>query len=317
MSEVANTEKLIELVRERSLLYDLSDVDYKNRDKKAEAWLQIATALGFGDSKLWIAKWKSLRDSYGKFKKNNESSTGQSYKKYKTWPWASQMRFLDDYNVRRPTESNSQPSQATIDTTFHTDTNITDDSSVDMTVSDATPGPSKPFSRKRIRTSEDSSDKILEYLKNKNENKNKMDGVDYFFLSYAQSFKTFPPKIQSMVKLEMATLFARYELQLAEGSDANATRVSSQLSNQAGSSTPNSGSVPSPACAYELSSSSWAVPSPVSEQFLEPASPSAPSQDNNTVVYVRSRQSTPSSQQSTTLQTATEYYENVSRYVNT
>ncbi|XP_048004295.1 uncharacterized protein LOC125240444 [Leguminivora glycinivorella] len=162
MSEVANTEKLIELVRERSLLYDLSDVDYKNRDKKAEAWLQIATALGFGDSKLWIAKWKSLRDSYGKFKKNNESSTGQSYKKYKTWPWASQMRFLDDYNVRRPTESNSQPSQATIDTTFHTDTNITDDSSVDMTLSDATPGPSKPFSRKRIRTSEDSSDKILD-----------------------------------------------------------------------------------------------------------------------------------------------------------
>lgn len=51
MSEVENTEKLIELVRERSLLYDLSDAEYKNRDKKAEAWLEIATEMGFGESK--------------------------------------------------------------------------------------------------------------------------------------------------------------------------------------------------------------------------------------------------------------------------
>lgn len=51
MSEFGNTEKLIELVRERSLLYDLSNIDYKNRDKKAEAWLEIATEMGFGESK--------------------------------------------------------------------------------------------------------------------------------------------------------------------------------------------------------------------------------------------------------------------------
>lgn len=51
---MADIEKLIELVRERRLLYDLSDNDYKNRDKKAEAWLQIAREMGTEDGKCMI-----------------------------------------------------------------------------------------------------------------------------------------------------------------------------------------------------------------------------------------------------------------------
>lgn len=48
---MSETEKLIELVRERRLLYDLSDNDYKNRDKKAEAWREIAKEMGIEDGK--------------------------------------------------------------------------------------------------------------------------------------------------------------------------------------------------------------------------------------------------------------------------
>ncbi|XP_032521672.2 uncharacterized protein LOC116773343 [Danaus plexippus] len=227
MSELANTEKLIELVKERSLLYDLSNIDYKNRDKKAEAWLEIATEMGFGESKVWITKWKSLRDNYNKYKKNNESSTGQAYKKYKSWPWASQLRFLDDFNIKRQTESSSQRSPANNHTSVTSDTENSTMNETEVTthseVSVYATESSNQLTRKRIKTSADPSDcdKILEYLKNKNETKAKMDGVNLFFLSYAQTFKTFPPRMQSMVKLEIASLFARYELQLAEGSDAH------------------------------------------------------------------------------------------------
>lgn len=42
------TEKFVELVHERRLLFDFSDNDYKNRDKKAEAWLEIAREMGTG-----------------------------------------------------------------------------------------------------------------------------------------------------------------------------------------------------------------------------------------------------------------------------
>lgn len=48
---MSETEKLIELVRERRLLYDLSSNDYKNREKKAEAWLEIAREMETEDGK--------------------------------------------------------------------------------------------------------------------------------------------------------------------------------------------------------------------------------------------------------------------------
>lgn len=268
--------------------------------------------------KVWIAKWKSLRDNYNKYKKNNESSTGQAYKKYKSWPWASQLRFLDDFNIKRQTESNIQRSPADNDTTVTSDTEKSTINETQNTtnseVSVYATEPSKQITRKRMKTSADPSDcdKILEYLKNKNEKKAKMDGVDHFFLSYAQTFKTFSPRMQSMVKLEIASLFARYELQVAEGSDASASRVAQQSVNRRScSSTPNPESVPSP---YDHSSSSWAVPSPVSQQFPEPANAS---NQENRVFYVLSSQSTPTFQAASTPQpqltgNLTEYYEQMS-----
>ena len=39
---------LIELMRENALMVDKSDPKYKNRDKKAEKWVEIAAILGGG-----------------------------------------------------------------------------------------------------------------------------------------------------------------------------------------------------------------------------------------------------------------------------
>lgn len=57
---------------------------------------------------------------------------------------------------------------------------------------------------------------INDHQENKMKNSSQLDGVDHFFLSYAQSFKKLPSRMQIMLKLEIATLFSRYELQ-AEG----------------------------------------------------------------------------------------------------
>ncbi|CAG9565390.1 unnamed protein product [Danaus chrysippus] len=179
--------------------------------------------------KVWIGKWKSLRDNYNKYKKSNESSTGQAYKKYKSWPWASRLSFLDDFNFRRQTESNCENSSANNHTTVALDTeNFTMSEKQNTTHSEVTvygTEPSTQITRKRIKTSSESSDsdKILGYIKNKK--KAKLDVVDHIFLSYAQTFKTLPPRMQIMIKLEMASLFARYELQMVEGSNAGASQV--------------------------------------------------------------------------------------------
>jgi hypothetical protein len=39
-----------------------------------------------------------------------------------------------------------------------------------------------------------------------------LDGIDHLFLSYAETFKQFPPRRQAMLKIELATLFARAEM---------------------------------------------------------------------------------------------------------
>ncbi|VVC92531.1 unnamed protein product [Leptidea sinapis] len=52
------------------------------------------------------SKWKVLKDNYTKHKKSIAVSSGQAYKKYKNWPWAELMRFLDDFNKNRSTEAN-------------------------------------------------------------------------------------------------------------------------------------------------------------------------------------------------------------------
>ncbi|XP_075981334.1 uncharacterized protein LOC142979970 [Anticarsia gemmatalis] len=215
MSKPAKTKQLIESVKQKSLLYDLSHVDYKNRGKKAEAWLEITSRMGYGDSKIWMAKWKSLRDNYKKYKTYQECST-TAYKKYKKWPWASQMRFLDDYNAYtagRTTENEVIESNASNYSDYKPDTediNSSDNESENTKISE--------IKKKRVKKSKISSEKSLDYFKQKHGQPH-FDGVDYFFLSYAQTFKTFPARIQSILKLEMATMFARYELQIAEGSE--------------------------------------------------------------------------------------------------
>lgn len=137
--------------------------------------------------KVWIVKWKSLRVNYNKYKKNNVSSTGQAYKKYKSWPWASQLRFLDDFNFRRQTESNWHRSPANNHTTVTADTeNSTIKETQNTTHSEVSvyaTGPSKQITRKRIKTSADpsDSDKILEYLKNKNKKRSQYGWDRSFF----------------------------------------------------------------------------------------------------------------------------------------
>uniref|UniRef100_A0A2H1V9R7 SFRICE_017045 n=1 Tax=Spodoptera frugiperda TaxID=7108 RepID=A0A2H1V9R7_SPOFR len=185
---MSETERLIELVKNRRFLYDLSDPLYKDRHKRMEAWKEISRLMGSGSgtAHIWSAKWKGLKDNYAKYKKTSEPGFVEAYKKYKHWPWADKVKFLDDcvsttcrrvYNytpkeIREPSPENTDP-----------------------------------------KTSEDNLNEGTSECEVK---KDSLDGVDHFFLSYAETFKKLPPRMQIMLKLEIATLFTRYELQ-AEG----------------------------------------------------------------------------------------------------
>lgn len=159
---------------------------------------------------MWLAKWKGLKDNYVKFKKSSEPAHADTYKNYKNWPWAEHLMFLDDYfSSRRMPKYRPKPKEETfsiVELYLPNENTANSDSSIDQ-------------SNTLEQETQESSDE---------EEEDQLDGVDHFFLSYAQSFKKLPVRMQIMIKLEMATLFSRYELQ-ADGvspeSIANIPRI--------------------------------------------------------------------------------------------
>ncbi|KAL3265513.1 hypothetical protein HHI36_009717 [Cryptolaemus montrouzieri] len=78
--------------------------------------------------------------------------------------------------------------------------------------------PPAPKKRKVSSTAKDTShsdvDKVIHYLHNKTARE--YDGIDYLFLTYAETFRKFQPATQTMLKMELATLFARTEMRELE-----------------------------------------------------------------------------------------------------
>lgn len=148
-------------------------------------------------------KWKNLRDSYIKYIKYLKGSTG-SAKKYQNWSWAAHLEFLKDTIVPRATTSNmSQIHEIThIDEVYEQDE--TADSVIVTSTSQMLP-PTKTPKRKEV--TEDVA-AVLTYLENKKKSKTdtKLDHIDNLFLSYAHTFKTFPPRTQAILKMEMSQL---------------------------------------------------------------------------------------------------------------
>ncbi|KAJ8718365.1 hypothetical protein PYW08_002602 [Mythimna loreyi] len=177
----------------------MNDPEYKNRAKRLATWKEITEEMGSGNAETWLARWKGLKDNFVKYKKSSEPAHADTYKNYKNWPWAEHLMFLDDYFTSRrmpkysPRPRETQPPSIVeyIIPHEHASNEISQDSSIDHS--------NKP------EQSEESTDD--------EEDSQKLDGVDHFFLSYAQSFKKLPVRMQIMLKLDIATLFARYELQ--------------------------------------------------------------------------------------------------------
>ncbi|XP_059053978.1 uncharacterized protein LOC131848209 [Achroia grisella] len=211
-------EKLIELVKQRPMLYDLRDANNKNRSRKAKAWLEIAKEMGSNDGSLWRYKWKGLKDNYTKYKKSNQTSTGPGYKKYKNWPWAEHMKFLDNFHTMKWSKGNWTSSRHQREETYNSNSHnvVNVENSTVQGLEDShkfleSVGSSSINSQ--LQSHSQSSDERYGVTE-------KLDGTDYFFLSYSQTFKKLPNRMQTTLKLEIATLFARYESIFDDGEPA-------------------------------------------------------------------------------------------------
>jgi hypothetical protein len=155
---------------------------------------------------------EELRDSYMKYKRFLKSTTGQATKKYEKWPWSRHLEFLDYTLTPRPTTSNvsdNQISETPLQEAAAPPPSEDADSSCPLTPA-SLEMPPPPIKKLKKKQSTEDIDNIIGYLENKN--KNQLDGTDHLFLSYAETFKQFPPRRQAMLKIELATLFARAEI---------------------------------------------------------------------------------------------------------
>lgn len=190
------------------------------------------------------SKWKTVRDGYTKYKKQVKSSTG-SGRKNVSYTWASQLAFLDNFNVLRASSSNvsldaTQPSPYTQTPTLDSENSqdMTSQSNPSLLPSTSSSSQIPPSSQALLpespantptastprvschcnkrssetRRNDDDVGRVLQFLNAKKKKEN--DVIDNLFLSYADTFKKFPPREQAIVKLELAKLFSNIELHL-------------------------------------------------------------------------------------------------------
>jgi len=97
-------ELIIRHVRNHSCLYDPRETEYKDADRKAAVWREIANAVGMSAIEC-EHRWRYLRDRYTRERKRkSQQQTGQTISKAGNWPLAKQMHFIQDFIKHRRLE---------------------------------------------------------------------------------------------------------------------------------------------------------------------------------------------------------------------
>ncbi|XP_028432131.1 transcription factor Adf-1-like [Perca flavescens] len=103
-----NVELLVSSVSEHKALYDKRDSDYKHLDKRELLWSGIAEQMGL-DVEEVKQKWKSLRDTYTRKKREDDCRSGQAAKNKNPWKCMKVMEFLATSTEFRSVHSNISP----------------------------------------------------------------------------------------------------------------------------------------------------------------------------------------------------------------
>uniref|UniRef100_A0A0P4W354 MADF domain-containing protein n=1 Tax=Scylla olivacea TaxID=85551 RepID=A0A0P4W354_SCYOL len=128
MADYHNTEELISEVGKRPVLWDPTTEEYKNRNKKADAWIEVCRSIYLdyeeksAEEKKQIGKelqirWKRIRDAYvrNSRKLKDESKSGSGAVKTHRYIFAEQLSFLRNVGENRETTDTFVPTHETED----------------------------------------------------------------------------------------------------------------------------------------------------------------------------------------------------------
>ncbi|KAL3966453.1 Adh transcription factor 1 [Sarotherodon galilaeus] len=190
-------EKLISAVANHPELYDASCYFYRDRNKKDLAWRHISEEIGQPED-ICRRKWKSLRDTYNKEKREEkEKRSGSAAGSGRRWKFFAVMGFLDPFLTPRETSGN-MPSPV-----------ASPGSPVPGPSTPAAAAPTGPQRRTARRRSRDGSQDgpsavelaILESLK-----RPRPSPTEYFLLGLVPALESLPPQTREFVKFQMHKL---------------------------------------------------------------------------------------------------------------
>ncbi|XP_046673246.1 uncharacterized protein LOC124362627 [Homalodisca vitripennis] len=193
--EDIDMEKLIMFVEERSLLWDKSIEEYKDRNKNREAWREICHALfpGFEDKSAsekkqlgdnLLKKWRNIRDRWMKHIRQDKDSkrSGAGASKIKKYIYHDQLQFLKKIAHQHDTESSINVPEG------NNSVSPTEDI-IDNTGTRIPAQPNKPkVTRKRKRNEDEFELKMMKILEQPYDEEETYFG---FFRSMVPTLKTF------------------------------------------------------------------------------------------------------------------------------
>ncbi|XP_063239160.1 transcription factor Adf-1-like [Bacillus rossius redtenbacheri] len=89
-------EKLISLVKSCSCLYDRSNADFKDANKRDRVWATISMHMGVSADNCQ-SRWRMLREKYTREKKSELSSSPEEIAARPQWLYMEQLAFLEPH----------------------------------------------------------------------------------------------------------------------------------------------------------------------------------------------------------------------------
>lgn len=214
-----DVEGLISLVSDRRELFDQNHIDYKHIDKREALWQEIAEKIGFHVDDV-KTKWKNLRDTYIRKKREDQCTGEQTPKKKKTWKFMKMMEFLATSSEQRRVHSSVKESADEVGDGSESEKSLS--ISVESAVSSE---PVQANSKKRKRSvTPDFVEKYLaakEVRDREREERRKQrmeDDISLFLMSLAPVIRRLPPSKQSSVKMRFHQVLHEVEYGLSDAS---------------------------------------------------------------------------------------------------
>ncbi|VVC33424.1 BESS motif,MADF domain,SANT/Myb domain,Myb-like domain [Cinara cedri] len=253
-------KKLIDMVRNHSVLYKLNDKNYKDNCVKENVWKEIAHSIGknVNDCKT---RWRTIRDSYKKNLKKRKLGTGSAATTKSKYNDDS-LNFLDNIEDERRTTSNIlmdkiacndsiNYSEMTENESFN-QTEETEPKTLLLENSESillkinTPIDDQLLTKeinhslldafRKKQTIPRTQDKILDEIKKRREaplmalremrKYECNDSIQFFFKSMALTVSTFPPELAVEAKMKVFNIISEMELRLLKAKvNMNTTSV--------------------------------------------------------------------------------------------